>query len=77
MGNKPIKDLTNEQLIQEYITIRGWIDYVMSEPLGDWQEQLGEASNTIEPIDEELKVRGLERIAENTYLESCEMVESV
>lgn len=74
---KEIKKISDEQLVQEYVTISCWIDYFWNEPLSDWQEQLAEASEKLEPIMEELRYRGLTETAEKTYSEHCDMFERV
>ena len=72
-----LKKLSDEQLVQEYVVISSWIDFVMNEPLGDWQEQIAEAGEEYEPIMKELKARGLTKTAEDTYSEYCNIVERV
>ena len=74
---KEINKLSDEKLLLEYVVISSWIDFIMNEPLSDWQEQIAEANEEFEPIMEELKARGLTKTAEKAYSEYRDMAERV
>lgn len=74
---KEIEKLSDDELIQRYIENCSFASYVISEAWPDWQKHIDKANKELEPINEELKKRGLEKIAEDDYSEHREMVRRV